>query len=47
MESKKTEDKKKLVFDDKDLRDPCKYADKCYQKNSEHHAKYKHPLVRF
>eukprot|EP00768_Dysnectes_brevis_P008532 gnl/Dysnectes_brevis/778_a856_2677.p1 GENE.gnl/Dysnectes_brevis/778_a856_2677~~gnl/Dysnectes_brevis/778_a856_2677.p1 ORF type:complete len:389 (+),score=74.39 gnl/Dysnectes_brevis/778_a856_2677:82-1248(+) len=31
-------------FDDsKDTRPVCKYGEKCYQKNEEHHLKYRHP----
>ncbi|KAL0133092.1 hypothetical protein PUN28_000694 [Cardiocondyla obscurior] len=26
-----------------DSRVPCQYGDKCYQKNPQHHSKYKHP----
>lgn len=27
----------------KDPRIPCRYGLKCYQRNPEHHQKYKHP----
>ena len=27
----------------KDLRQMCKYGDKCYQKNPMHHQKFRHP----
>lgn len=30
------------VYND-DPRIPCQYGVKCYQKNSQHHNKYKHP----
>lgn len=30
----------------KDSRIPCKYGNKCYQKNSAHHEKYKHPIIK-
>lgn len=26
-----------------DPRTPCQYGIKCYQKNPQHHSKYKHP----
>lgn len=29
-----------------DPRIPCQYGIKCYQKNSQHHSKYKHPPKR-
>lgn len=29
-----------------DTRLPCKYGQKCYQKNPLHHQKYKHPPKR-
>lgn len=30
----------------KDSRIACKYGRKCYQKNPDHHKKYKHPPKR-
>lgn len=30
----------------KDARIPCKYGKKCYQQNTAHHQKYKHPPKR-
>lgn len=31
----------------RDSRTICKYGEKCYQSNPEHHAKYKHPPVNY
>lgn len=35
-----------VVSYDSDPRLPCKYGQKCYQKNALHHQKYKHPTKR-
>lgn len=37
---------KDSVSYDSDPRLPCKYGQKCYQKNAIHHQKYKHPTKR-
>ncbi|XP_034938359.1 histone PARylation factor 1 [Chelonus insularis] len=39
-------DKKGMLTEYEDTRIPCKYGTECYQRNKQHHEKYKHPLPR-
>ncbi|KAG7206638.1 hypothetical protein KM043_000316 [Ampulex compressa] len=43
--SNSAEDAERLSYDN-DARIPCKYGAKCYQRNTTHHSKYKHPAKR-
>jgi len=42
MSSNNVKDSEIQAYKD-DSRIPCKYGTKCYQKNPQHHSKYKHP----
>ena len=42
MDSEVKTQEKELSYED-DPRTPCKYQTKCYQKNPDHHKKFKHP----
>lgn len=42
MDSDLTFEEKQKIYAE-DSRSPCKYQTNCYQKNPDHHTKFKHP----